>query len=228
MVSNFRLLEIAIGSFYFFIGSLIISIFTYPGSSHFFPESNGYDLSLNFLSDLGRTLTYTGQHNYISSVTFTFATFFIFIGLSTYFLSFQGIMIKNKVSHFFAILGSIAGLLCGAAFLGIGLTPDNLYHEWHMHFVHFGFRMFLLVMILHSVSIFYNQIDFSKISIVVYLFFGLILSFYIYLMNWGPGIDHLEGFMLNVIMQKVTVLGLAASVYIQSILLRNHQRLFQQ
>ena len=218
------LINIAIGTFYMFIFFLVLSIILYPGTTFLDHSTIGYDMTKNFLSDLGRTVTYLGNPNFYSSISFIFAITMVFIGLFTYFLAFPFIVNKGNISYRFSQLGSLFGIICAFSFLGIALTPDNYYHNWHMIFVHLGFRMFLLVMIFHSMAIGFNNLSISKKPIFVYFIFGLVLAWYIYLLNWGPALDEPDGLAINVISQKITVIGLSLTIFIQALMMRKYIR----
>ena len=48
----------------------IIAMFVYPGSTFLNNSSEGYSFTQNFLSDLGRTMSFSGQINYFSAQFF--------------------------------------------------------------------------------------------------------------------------------------------------------------
>ena len=48
----------------------VFAMFFYPGSTYLNNLSTGYSFTKNFLSDLGRTLTFSGEDNFSSSRLF--------------------------------------------------------------------------------------------------------------------------------------------------------------
>lgn len=226
-LSNSRiitLLNISICSFYAFWALLLIAIICYPGTNYLDDSAIGYDMTKNFLSDLGRTLNRLGEPNFYSSTAFTIATIMVCIGLTSYSIIFPHIVNRDGPSFHFARGGSIAGIISGISFMGIGLTPFNYYPQWHEFFVHLGFRMFLLFMVCQSIAIVLNKVGLSKNSVWVYLTFGLVLLFYIFLLIWGPKINEPNGLAIQVISQKITVVGLSITVFIQSLIMKRHFR----
>ena len=217
-----QLLNIALGSFYSFIIFLFLSIYFYPGSSHADKASQIYNFNYNFLSDLGLTIVYSGEQNFISSTLFVFATTCVCIGLTSYFLALPVILNKGLFSQRLSQIGSIFGIMCGFAFMGVGLTPHNYYPEAHMFSVKLGFQLFLIVMLFHSLAIYKNKIDLSKNTIWVYIFFMLVLCFHIYLLNWGPSIGEGNGLLIKVVWQKITVIGLSMTIFTQSYILKKY------
>ena len=217
-----QLLNLAIGAFYLFIIILSLAIYFYPGSSHADKMTESYNLNYNFLSDLGLTIVYSGHQNFISSTLFVFATTCVCIGLLGYFLALPVILDKGVLSKRLSQVGSLCGILCGIAFMGVGFTPYNYYPDAHMFAVKLGFQLFLLVMLLHSLAIINNEVNLSKNTIWVYFIFMSVLSFYIYLLNWGPSIKVGNGLFINVVWQKITVVGLSITIFIQSLILKKH------
>ena len=223
-----QLINIALGSYYGFIGTLLLAVYYYPGSTHADNYTLGYSMTHNFLSDLGLTITYSGAQNFLSSTLFVLATTLVCIGLIAYFLVMPAIVNKNILSKILAQIGSFSGILCGIAFMAVGFTPHNYYPDAHMFAVKFGFQLFLVVIVLHSISIMKNKVDLSRNLVWIYVVFMLILCYYIYLLNWGPSIKEGNGLVIHVVWQKITVLGLSTTVFVQSFMLKSHIRALSQ
>ena len=219
---NKALINTSLVSYFLFIGLLIVSMYYYPGSNHLDKNSEYYSITHNFLSDLGYTIVYSGAQNFISSTLFVFATTFVCIGLITYFLAVPSLMNEDLTCFRLTQLGSIAGIICGFAFMGVGFTPYNYYPDEHMFFVRLGFQLFLFVMLMHSFAIMKNKNGINKNTIWIYLVFMCVLAFQIYLINWGPSVNEDNGLMLKVVWQKVTVVGLSTTVFVQAFIFKNH------
>ena len=226
--TNKQLINFALGGYYVFIGILILSMYFYPGSTHSDKTTLIYSLTHNFLSDLGLTIVYSGAQNFISSTLFAFATTSVCVGLISYFLVMPSIVSNGQFSFRLSQVGSMAGILCGLAFMGVGFTPHNYYPDAHMFAVRMGFQLFLVVMLLHSMAIMKNEVGLSKNSVWIYAFFMSILCYYIYLLNWGPSIKEGNGLVIHVVWQKITVLGLSTTVFVQSLMLKYHIRALSQ
>ena len=222
--TNKQLVDLALGGYYTFIGILLLAMYCYPGSTHSDKTTLVYSLTHNFLSDLGLTIVYSGAQNFISSTLFAFATTSVCVALITYFLVMPSIVNSGKFSFRLSQIGSIAGMLCGLAFMGVGFTPYNYYPNGHMFVVKVGFQLFLGVMLLHSLAIMKNEVGLSKKPIGIYMLFMTILCYYIYLLNWGPPIEEGNNLAIHVVWQKITVLGLSTTIFVQSLMLKNHIR----
>jgi hypothetical protein len=226
--TNKQLINLALGGYYAFIGILLLSMYFYPGSTHSDKTTLTYSLTHNFLSDLGLTIVYSGNQNFISSTLFAFATTSVCVGLMAYFLVMPSIVSRGQFSFRLAQVGSMAGILCGLAFMGVGFTPHNYYPDAHMFVVKVGFQLFLVVMLLHSLAIMKNEVGLNKKLVWIYVIFMAILCYYIYLLNWGPSIKEGNNLAIHVVWQKITVLGLSTTVFVQSLMLKNHIRALSQ
>ena len=193
-----------------------VAMLLYPGTTYHDHAVQGYSFGLNFFSDLGRTVTYSGEPNYLSSFIFNMSLVFIGVCLLVFCLVNSIIFRTNRVSEITGKLGSISGIIAGVSIAGIGFTPDNLYHPVHMFFVNTGFRMFLVTIIFLTVAILTNKDGIPKKLAFANIGFGVLLIIYIGIMEWGPSIDTSEGLIFQVVAQKIIVYALVVCVLIQS------------
>tara|TARA_B100000315_G_scaffold260903_1_gene327098 strand:+ start:9479 stop:10177 length:699 start_codon:yes stop_codon:yes gene_type:complete len=194
----------------------IIAMLMYPGTTYHDHAVQGYSFGLNFFSDLGRTVTYSGESNYISSFIFNMSLVIIGLGLLSFCMVSSIIFNANKVSDISAKLASLCGVISGIALAGVGFTPDNLYHSSHMFFVNTGFRMFLVTIIFLTVAIWTNKDGIPKKLAFANIGFGVLLAIYIGIMEWGPSIETSDGLIFQVVAQKIIVYALVVCVLIQS------------
>ena len=81
----------------FFVVSVIAAINLYPGGNIHNYDQIGYVLSHNFLSDLGRFNSFTGEPNFLSMFLFNQAMFaFLIVGIA--FLFIPNLYKDNKVT----------------------------------------------------------------------------------------------------------------------------------
>ena len=82
----------------FFVVSVIFAINLYPGGNIHNNEQIGYVLSHNFLSDLGRFNSFTGEPNFLSMFLFNQAMFlFVIVGIA--FLFIPNLYKENKLTY---------------------------------------------------------------------------------------------------------------------------------
>ena len=117
----------------FFAVSVIFAINLYPGGNIHNTEQVGYVLTHNFLSDLGRFNSFTGEPNFLSMFLFNQAMFlFVIVGIA--FLFIPNLYKENKLTYTLAWLGSLSFLFGTLFFAFVGLTPYDLYFEPHVFF----------------------------------------------------------------------------------------------
>ncbi|MHA2327684.1 MAG: hypothetical protein ACXACR_04120 [Candidatus Hodarchaeales archaeon] len=138
---------VILGSFQFILLTFIAMIF-YAGGTRIDPTTQGYGFFTNFFSDLGRTVTYSGQLNYLSAFLFITAviglgmTFFVFFSFIPEF--FNRTEEERKISKIVSQMGRISAI----AFIGVAFTPANLVGIIHDLFVVSGFSFVTVVLTL--------------------------------------------------------------------------------
>jgi hypothetical protein len=105
----------------------IIAMFFYGGGTAWDNTTEGYTFWQNFLSDLGRTVSYSGVENTMSSPLFNFSLGLFGITLI--------LLYSASFRLFSTILGcliTIAGIISGTGMFIIALAPDNILPDLHM------------------------------------------------------------------------------------------------
>ena len=132
----------------YFIISVLVSIYFYPGGNIHDPFQVGYSISHNFLSDLGGYKSHSGLPNLISFLIFNFSmVLFTLIGIS--FLFIPKLFRDDILSFTISIIGS-AFLFFGTFFFaGVGFTPYDLYLNEHVFFALNAFRLLVPGLVLY-------------------------------------------------------------------------------
>ena len=160
---------------------LPLAMITYTGGHALDPDSPGFSLVYNFLSDLGRTVAYSENTNMISSLIFNVSLFFAGVLLIPYFTTFPIIFRGTKISRWFSILGSLIGVFFALTFVGGSLTPSDLFMEIHLMFGGLAFVSGLPIVIFHTFAIISSP-DYPNRYAVIYIALGLVLSIFLYSM----------------------------------------------
>ena len=189
----------------------------YPGSIKLDPTTVGYSFTHNFFSDLGRTMTYSGESNFSSSGVFLLSLVLVGFGLISFCFTATSLLQKNRTSATLGKLGLLAGIVSVISIPGIGFTPHNLYSETHIYFTETGFRSFLVLMLLYTGAIWKNENGIPKSLATTMIGFAVLVAIYIGIMEWEPEIDTTEGLIFQVISQKIIVFALIGCILIQSI-----------
>ena len=164
----------------FFVVSVIAAINLYPGGNIHNYEQIGYVLSHNFLSDLGRFNSFTGEPNFLSMFLFNQAMFaFLIVGIA--FLFIPNLYKDNKLTFTLAWLGSLSFLFGTIFFAFVGLTPYDLFFEPHVFFAVNAFRLIIPGILLYvivlirskSENVFVVALSFLLAATVGYVIFQL-------------------------------------------------------
>lgn len=175
----------------------------YPGGRIGFRESIGYDFTLNFLSDLGRTSLFGRGANptafgYMATLTSAGASTIIFFTALSYYFS---KVTRSPVAVMCFILGSIAGI----GYIGVAINPINEGYWTHVKYVQWGFIGFWLMTLACAYCIFRSP-SFPNFYGKMLIIFALILGLQICIMIFGPrSWSSDEALRLQVVAQKAVV-----------------------
>jgi hypothetical protein len=130
-VKNWRRIGAIIGSIgcIEFVIFSTIAMFFYGGGTSWDKSAEGYTFWHNVLSDLGRTISYSGVPNTVSSPMFNVALSFFGICIIIIYLS----MGKNFLRPYWLMLIIlIGGIISGTGIVIIGFAPDDILSNYHM------------------------------------------------------------------------------------------------
>lgn len=196
-----------------FIILTLLAMFFYPGGTMVDDSTIGYSFFHNFFSELG-FLNAHGNPNPISAPLFIFALSMAGAGLGIFFLAFPRFFQAEQVSRWLAALGSLLGLLSAFCFIGIALTPADIYLDLHKEFVLWAFRLFPAAVLLYTVAMF--RVDYPRrYAWVFVVFFGLLVA-YILLLELGPEIETYTGMLIQAVGQKIIVYASITSIMAQA------------
>ena len=118
----------AVGCLQFLIFSTI-AMFNYSGGTSWNKSAEGYTFWHNVMSDLGRTVSYSGISNTFSSTIFNTSLIFFGISIIIIYLSMGKRLLLTDIFIFFI---TIFGIISGIGIIGVGLTPDDILSDEHM------------------------------------------------------------------------------------------------
>ncbi|MHA1929250.1 MAG: hypothetical protein ACTSV2_11810 [Candidatus Thorarchaeota archaeon] len=196
---------------------LPVAIIAYTGGSAVDPDSPGFSMLHNFLSDLGRTVAYSGNSNLISSLIFNASLFLTGALMIPYFIALPKIFQGTREPLWFSILGSVIGVIFALTFIGGALTPSDLYMETHLMFGALAFVSGLPIVVFHTFAIL-GFPSYPNRYALVYLALGIILSLFLYAM-FQAGSTELS--LTVTIGQKFVVVSIMLCFLLQSLAGRN-------
>lgn len=196
----------------YFVISFILAMIMYAGGTINDPESMGYSFTRNFFSDLGKFTT----ENIISAMMFNLSLIVCGWSFAAYFFYFTKLFNQNTIIHILAKVGSFSGIIGALCFIGVGLTPHNLFLDYHIVFVNWAFRSFLLASISLSVVL-YKDNRFENRFAMGYFIFAILTFLYVLVLEFAPD-PKISDFALifNVIAQKIIIFAFIFSILYQS------------
>ena len=198
----------------YYVVAVVIAILLYPGGNHIEIDQVGYSLHKNFLSELGFHKTMSGDLNFFSSFFWNTAMYMLLLqGIA--FLFIPSLFRENRYSFAFACLGTLFMFPACIFFVGVALTPGDIFFDAHIFTTTTAFN-------LYTVSIFFYVLAFISSSLSNYYTSGAILlliavSVYSYYLSGYQPIDaikdrelYLEVYTMdllifNVVLQKVII-----------------------
>ena len=126
-------------AFYFIIINAI-AIYLFPGGSLYNYELNSYSFTENFFSDLGVYETSGGHENFLSCILFN--STLAMIGFASFsYIYVPNIFNSNRKAYIFSVIATLTLIVSGICYIGVALTPADLYFREHVWFVIFAFHL---------------------------------------------------------------------------------------
>ena len=193
----------------------------YTGSTYRDHLTLGYSFTENFLSDLGRTLTFSGKINFLSSILFNISLILAGGVFALFYLHVRKVFNLDK-QKILAFIGSFFGILGGLCLVGVGFTPSDLYLYLHIVCTNWLFRFMFVASLFYTIVIFRHPTFENKYAS-GYLVFSITILIYILISELGPGpkVSHFA-LVLQVVSQKIILLVLMMAIYIQTLGLKNY------
>jgi phage shock protein PspC (stress-responsive transcriptional regulator) len=192
------------------------AMFIYPGGTNTAKTTIGYSFTANFFSDLGLTIAHNGQANPVAAIMFLIALGSAGAALMLFFVAFLQFFGRNTVRRTLSVLGTLFGLIAGACFIGVALTPANLFGEAHGNFVRGAFFTFLIAVVFYLIAVLITP-NYPNRYAAVFGVFAVLLGFYLILIFAGPESDTVEGLTIQVVGQKIIAYASIITVLIEAI-----------
>lgn len=208
-------LRIAAIQFFLLVGLAMVA---YAGGTYWDPETSRYELTHNFLSDLGMTHAWSGRPSYASSALFFVALSTVGIALVLFAPGWRHFAYARGRATFAGRASAALGTASGLAFVGVACTPFDLALMWHNGFVLAAFGLLLgyvialtIVMANNGASPLQNALNVAYVVLVI----G-----YVALIFFGPRLSTPAGHSVQVIGQKIIAAGSMLHVICMTTLLR--------
>tara|TARA_B100001250_G_scaffold7703_1_gene6503 strand:+ start:717 stop:1385 length:669 start_codon:yes stop_codon:yes gene_type:complete len=197
-----------------YIGLLTLAGFFYGGGNYIEKETLYYNFFTNFISDLGRTTSHSGDDNTISVVLFSIgmltqivASFFYLFNAAEYFS-------KDKPRT--SIVAKISAA-CGAiSLLGVVFTPADVpsLYSLHVFFADSVFNCALLTLGIYA-YLFYSQ-GLKNVTYALFVCLFIVFGYVVFLEIGPPPWKSIEALTMHATYQKIAALSLVGSIWIMS------------
>ena len=177
-----------------------IAMLLYAGGTWFDASPHHFEITGNFLSDLGTTRALSGRTNYPSSVLFFIALATTGAALILFSQAWRGFAFERGRATWAGHTSMVLGTLSGLAFIGVAITPWNLWLDLHNLFVISAFGLLMLYVAAMTWLMARNGIRGLRLGLnALYL---VVIVGYVALAVFGPRIGE-HGLRVQVIGQKI-------------------------
>ena len=207
----------------FFLGSVCIAMYFYPGGNIHNPEQIGYSFTHNFLSDLGGYQSHSDEVNFISGFFFNVSMFlFILVGVAFFYVP---ILFKGDSVNYRLALGGSALFLVGTVFFsGVGLTPYDLYLDLHVFFAVNAFRFLVPASLLYFIVLLRSSVD-TRFALMTGLYLFCVAAYVGYQIMGGNPFESAEEMVRQATLQKLIVIASVVNIFSLSFAFEHQARL---
>ncbi len=200
----------------FAAAGVVVAMLVYPGGTYRDRSTSGYQFFHNFFSDLGATVTFSGQPNPIGSVLFVVSLVVLVVGMAGILAGLARVYSRSARAVPLIRLAVVAGVFVCACFIGVAATPENRFRSTHVLFTKLAFRVFPVVPLFLGLAA--SRGERSSRTGVAWVAMIALLTAYVVVLDFGPRATTPIGLVVQVTAQKIVTLGAVLLLVYQSIL----------
>ena len=173
-------------AFYFIIVNAI-AIYLFPGGSLYNYDLTSYSFTENFFSDLGVYETSGGHENFLSC--FLFNSTLAMIGFASFsYMYVPPLFNENRKAYIFSSIAAAILIISGICYIGVALTPADLFFGEHVWFVIFAFHLQTIGILFMVIAFFLSSAD-NRYTIVAFIYFICVATYSIFETSSPPPPD---------------------------------------
>ena len=197
-----------------YLGLLTLAGFFYGGGNYVDKTTPYYNFFRNFISDLGRTTSHSGDDNTISIVLFSIGMMVQLIAVLIYLVK-----AANYFSNEFpkiCLLAKCSAIFGSISLLGVILTPADVpsLYALHIFFANSVFNGAFVTLGIYS-YLFYSK-GLKNVTYTLFLCSLIILGYIIFLEIGPEPWKSIQSLTFHATYQKVAVLSLIGTVWVMS------------
>ena len=217
-VGVFRIV-LVIGLLFYLL--ITISMLLYPGGTNADHHTQGYSFFTNFLSDLGHTVSLSGQSNIASMVLFIIALILAAIATGLFSLAFTQLFTLSPLTIRLSHLGALCGLIAGICLIGLAVVPEDLSSWLHNFFTYAALVVFVAAYLFFFLAVVRTKGLPKRISW-VFIALGIVLAVYTIISVWvtffGPAPGTPAWVIIQATGQKIIVYVALLALLVESLL----------
>ncbi len=155
----------------------VVMMILYDAGNRYNPNLGHFVLDQNYLSDLGRSVSFAGVDN-PSFIYYSLTLGLVGVGILLFFMQ-----IQNTMTHKGKYLISIAALASAVGYIGIAIYPVNLDIKTHVTFGRLAFFSFFITAVISHILL--DKRTYKLANTLFYLL-NILLFCYLLLMFFGP------------------------------------------
>jgi len=197
MKKHLNLYNLTLVLFVQYVVVTIVMILLYDAGNRYAPVSPHFVLNQNYLSDLGRSVSFSGVAN-PSYVFYSLTLGLAGIGIFLFFQQLQSTM-TSKAKYLISLLALVSAI----GYIGIALYPVNIDLVTHVLFGRLAYFSFFFTSVISHILL--NK-DRFKTANKLFWILNILLFLYLLLMLFGPNSSQgVWALQLKTIAQKVVV-----------------------
>jgi hypothetical membrane protein len=195
----------------------VVAMLAYPGGTYRDRSTSGYQFFHNFFSDLGATVTFSGQPNPIGAVLFVLCLVVLVVGMGGILGGLARVYSRSPRAVPLIRLAVVAGIFVCACFIGVAVTPENRFRSTHVLFAELAFRAFPAVPLFLGLAASRGERSSVRVGVAWVAMIAL-LAAYVIVLDFGPRASTPTGLVVQVTAQKIVAVGAVLLLVYQSIL----------
>jgi len=188
----------------------------YPGGTYRDHSTSGYQFFHNFFSDLGASVTFSGQPNPIGAALFVVSLVVLVVGMGGILAGLARVYSRSPRAVPLIRLGVVSGAFVCACFIGVAATPENRFRSTHVLFTKLAFRVFPVVPLFLGFAA--SRGERSSRVRVAWIAMIALLTAYVVVLDFGPRVSTPIGLVVQVTAQKIVAVGAVLLLVYQSVL----------
>ena len=205
---NTRLMLIA------YLALLSLAAVFYGGGNYVNKQASYYNFFQNFISDLGRTTSHSGDDNTISIVLFSIGMFIQLFAVLIYLVKAANSFKNDK--PIISLLAKLSAIFGSISLLGVIFTPADVpeLYSLHIFFANSVFNGAFITLSIYGYLFYYKGLK----NITYTLFFcSMIILGYIVFLEIGPSPrDSINALTMHATFQKISVLSQIGTIWVMS------------